>query len=346
MTEIRDLRADDLPAVGALLDRLLPGWGGDRGLLAATMWDHPWADPEVGSLVATDADDGVIGFIGVQARRLRHGDRILRGACCSHLVVDPQRTTGPAGALLMGRLLAGPQDLTWSDSANEITVRIWRTFGGELDHVRACDWMLVQRPLGWAGTLAWSLLRHQRIGRQRVPVGVLPMGMFRRGAEAPPDDLVAADASPAEVVEQLSAWTPRTLLRMDYDEAHLEHLLDLVRGRLGEPVSRIVRLGGRPVGWYVYVPRRTTASRVLHLAGVDRHLGLVLGELLADARRRGTRVLAGRLEPHLEKPLRERMAAIGLARRPVLHARDPELRAELTTGSALLTRLDSEWFVE
>ncbi len=345
MSEIRHLRADDLAAVGALLDRRLPGWSGDRRFLAATMFDHPWADPEVGSLVAADADDAVIGFIGVQARRLRHGDRVLRGACCSHLVVDPERGAGPAGALLMGRLLAGPQDLTWSDSANEITLRIWRTFGGQLDHVRACDWMLVQRPLGWAGTVAGSLLRHQRIGRQRVPVGALPMRTFRREAEALPAELAGSPAAPGEVVEQLPVWMPRTVLRGDYDEAHLEHLLGLVRGRLGNPVSRIVSLRGRPVGWYVYVPRRAVASRVLHLSGVDRHLDLVLGELLAEARRRGSRVLAGRFEPHLGKPLRERMAAIGLARQPVIHAKDPELRAQLATGSALLTRLDSEWFV-
>ena len=345
MTEIRELRAGDLPAVGDLLDRVLPGWSGDRRFLAATMFDHPWADPEVGSLVATDAADAVIGFIGVQARRLRHGDRRLRGACCSHLVVDKQRNPGPAGALLMGRLLAGPQDLTWSDSANEITVRIWRTFGGDLDHVRACDWMLVVRPLGWAGSLTGSLLRRQHIDRRHAPVGALPAQMFRRAAQELPPDLAAADASPAEVVEQLPGWMPRTVLRGDYDEAHLKHLLGLVRGRLGDPVSRIVSLRGRPVGWYVYVPQRASASRVFHLSGVDRHLDLVLGELLADARRRGSRVLAGRFEPHLGKPLRERMAAIGLARQPVIHAKDPELRAQLATGSALLTRLDSEWFV-
>jgi hypothetical protein len=106
-----------------------------------------------------------------------------------------------------------------------------------------------------------------------------------------------------------------------------------------------VQLNGRPIGWYAYLPRRSSSSRVLHLAGPERHIDAVVGELVDDAYRRGARVLAGRLEPHLDGPLRSRLAAIGLAREPVIHTRDPELKAVLATGSALLTQLDSEWFV-
>ena len=106
-----------------------------------------------------------------------------------------------------------------------------------------------------------------------------------------------------------------------------------------------MRLNGSPIGWYAYLPRRAAASRVLCLAGTERHLDLVLGELVEHARGGGSRVLAGRLEPHLDGPLRRRLAAIGIVRDSVLHAADPELRAALATGSALLTQLDGEWFL-
>jgi hypothetical protein len=58
-------------------------------------------------------------------------------------------------------------------------------------------------------------------------------------------------------------------------------------------------------------------------------------------------LLAGRFEPHLDEPLRRRFAALGLAQRPLAHARDPELRATLSSRTSLITEMDlidSEWW--
>ena len=346
MTEIRPLTDVDLPAVGSLLDRLLPDWGGDREFLAATVLDHPWADPEVTSLVAVAEDGEPVGFIGAQVRRVRFDDRTLTGVCCSHLVVAQDRRVGAAGALLLGRLLSGPQDLTWSDSATETVTRIWRTYGGFFDHTRACDWMLVLRPLGWIGSWAGAALRRQGINRELIPVGAFPFHtVARRGAAAPDSGVTGEDVSPAEIVEHLPALVARTRAWVDYDEQHLTHLFAQIRTQSGELVARMVRQRGRPIGWYAYLPRKATASRVLHICAPERHVEAVLDELISDARARGTRVLSGRLEPHLDGVLQRRLAAIGLSRAPVLHVDDPELRAVLAGADGLLTQLDSEWFV-
>ncbi len=346
MSEIRALSGDDLPAVATLLDSLLPGWGGDRAFLERTVLAHPWADSEIGSLVAIGADGELAGFIGGQVRRLSFEGRQLTGVCCSHLVVAPDSRAGATGALLLGRLLRGPQDLTWSDSASPTVARIWRTYGGQRDHTRSCDWMLVLRPLGWLGSLAGQAIRRRPIGRERVPVGSLPAHSIpRRRPPAADPEVRAQDASPTEIVEHLPGLTRRTRLRVDYDEQHLSHLFAQIRAREGELVCRLVRGRGGPIGWYAYLPRRERASRVLHLYAPEEHLDAVLGELIADARDRGARVLAGRLEPHLDAALQRRIAAIGLARVPVLHGRDPELLATLASGAGLLTQLDSEWFV-
>jgi hypothetical protein len=346
MTQIRALVEDDLSAVGALLDRLLPDWGGDPAFLGATVLAHPWADPELSSLVAVGESGALIGFIGAQARRIRFDGAELRGVCCSHLVVDPEHRGGAAGALLLGRLLSGPQAITWSDSANQTVARMWRTFGGQLDHARACDWMLVLRPLGWIGSWLDSAAHRRRIDREVIPVGAFPFHtVARRDAQALEPGVTGEDVGSDQILEHLPALVSRTRLRVDYDEAHLEHLFALIRSRAGELVCRLVRRADRPIGWYAYLPRRSTASRVLHVCAPERQIDAVLGELVDHARNRDSRVLAGRLEPHLDGALRRRLAAVGLAREPVLHAKDPELRAVLSTGSALLTQLDSEWFV-
>jgi hypothetical protein len=343
---IRPVTEADLPAFGRLLDAHLPDWGGDRGFLTATLLDHPWSDPTVGSLVAVDAEGEPVGFIGAQVRRVRFEGRSLTGVCCSHLVVAQDRSPGPVGALLLGRLVSGPQDLTWSDSATETVTRIWRMYGGFFDHTRACDWMLVLRPLGWLRSWARAAVRRDRYDRELIPVGAFPFHTVARREKGSPDGNVKGeDVSPAQIVEHLPAILRDVRVRVDYDEPHLTHLFAQIRAKRGELVTRMVRIGGRPVGWYAYLPRRTTASRVLSIATTERHSDAVLAELISDARGRGARVLAGRLEPHLDMALQRRLAAIGLSRAPVLHAKDPDLRAALAGADGLLTQLDSEWFV-
>ena len=71
----------------------------------------------------------------------------------------------------------------------------------------------------------------------------------------------------------------------------------------------------------------------------------MVGELASTPGRSGSGALAGRLEPHLEGPLRRRLAVIGFARQPVIHVHDPEVHALLSTSSSLLTHLDGEWYV-
>jgi hypothetical protein len=345
MTEIRPLRADDLPEVVKLIDAQLPDWGGDVSFLRDTVLEHPWAD-EASSLVAVDDRGRLTGFIGAQVRRLRFDGQEVLGVCCSHLVVAPERRGGAAGALLIGQLLGGPQVLTWSDSATKVVAKIWRTYKGELDHTRACDWMLVLRPVGWIGSWARAAIKRDGLDRSVVPVGAFPFHTIARPeAMTAPAGVYGEDASVAEIVEKLPKLTARTRLRVDYDQSHLEHLFGVIRSRGGELICRLVRHGDRPIGWYAYLSRREAASRVLHVCAPERHVDAVLGELIGDARRRGGRVLAGRLEPHLDQALQRRLPAIGLARSPVIHARDPAVRAAVASDGALLTQLDSEWFV-
>ncbi|MBX5468717.1 MAG: hypothetical protein IRZ21_02325 [Thermoleophilaceae bacterium] len=350
MPTIRPAERADLPAIASLMERHLlrrPLPGGDtQRFLRATLFDGPWADEELPSLVATDGEGRVVGFIASQPRSFSIDGRAARAVCCSHLVVEPESRSSGAGIALVRGLLSGPQELTWSDSGVEVVVRLFRLLGGHPDHSRACDWMLVLRPGRWLRRIVSQAMRGRRLRRDLVPVGALPAqaaGRWRR--ERAPAEVTSEEAGAAELVAHLPEVTRGVRLRPDYSEARLEAQLALVRSAGRPVVSRLVRVGDKVAGWYVYELATDRASRVLQVATRENGADAVLESLVRDAAERGAPALAGRLEPGLELALQRRFATLGIVRRPIVHSRDPEVRAAIASGSALLTRLDGEWWV-
>jgi hypothetical protein len=327
--------------------RNLPEPFHERSFLAATLVDAPWRDPEIDSLVAED-DGEIVGFIAAQTRRLRFEDRSIRAVCCSHLVVDKQARTSAAGVLLLKRLLGGPQELTFSDTATDVVLRVWRALGGESDHTRSLDWMLVLHPARWAGSVALAVARRQPLWREFLPVMALPAQaagprLLARAFPETDPDVQSKDADASTVAAALPEVTRGLRLYADHDEAYLSHVFGwLWREGL---VVRLVSRGERPIGWYAYVLREGRASRVLHLAALERDVDAVVGDMVNHASDSGSAVLVGRCEPHLADPLRQRAATLGFARLPLISTRAPGLRATLASRSSLLTQLDGEWFL-
>ena len=339
-----------MAAVAGLMRANIRGWTHDEGFLRGTLIEYPWADPALSSLVATSPDGEILGFVGAQVREMALDGAPVRGVCVSHLVVVPDGRAGAAGALLLGRLLSGAQDVSWSDSANEVVARMWRTFGGHLDHARLLDWMLVLRPGRWFGGVLAKGVRGRSLGRSDVPVGALPLHaagprLAPRAFPVPDPDIRGEDAGAAAIVEHLPEMMRGVELRVDYGESHLEHLFAQVEAASGPLVHRLVRRRDRPIGWYAYLRPKAGVSRVLHVAVAQRHADAVVAELVEHAKASGSTALTGRMEPHLESPLRSRLAVLGFARRPMIHTHRPEIRLALASSASLLTQLESEWYV-
>jgi GNAT superfamily N-acetyltransferase len=351
MAEIRPFERADLSAVSSLVRGTLPESMADEeipGFLAATLLDDPWTDVELPSLVAT-VDGQIVGFIGSHVRRFRLDDREVRAVCPSHLTVAPDHRGGAAGALLLRRLLTAGQQFTYSETVDDVVARIWRVFGGHLDAARACDWMIVLRPVRWLGTVAGAGIRRRHLGREQVPVGAVPFQaagrrLMRRAFPEPDADVDGHEVDSATIVEHLPEIARGVRLRVDYDEAFLDHTFGLVESQFGNLVRRMVRREGRPIGWYAYVADLDGVSRVLELSSTEREADAVLGELMDHARRSGSPVISGRLEPHLLAALRRRLAVLGFARQPVIHSHDPELAGLLATSDSISARLSAEWF--
>jgi hypothetical protein len=86
-------------------------------------------------------------------------------------------------------------------------------------------------------------------------------------------------------------------------------------------------------------------DRLLQLAAADRDAGLVLEQLAHRARAEGAAGLYGRIEPRLFAPLSERPCLIRFAPGWMLvHSRREEVVSAIVSGSALLTRMEGEWW--
>jgi hypothetical protein len=347
MPEIRPATHADLPAVVGLLLERMPDWRGSEEMLAGTMLDHPWADEEITPLVSVNESGRIQGFIGAQVRRLLFEGRPIRGAVATQLAVSEE--AGHAGVQLIRRVLTGPQELTWSDSATDGVVRIWRAFGGSPDLVRACDWLLVLRPLRWVrDTVAAALGRS--LSREEVPVGGFPFQaagprIARRAFPELDPEILGVDADTATLIDHIPELAGGLKLRVDHDQAYLDHTFAMLERFAGPTVRRLVKRGDRAIGWYAYRPGGRGASHVLHLMAAQGEAEAVLGELLAHARSSGSAAVAGRAEPHLVEALGRRFAILGYTRQPVIHTKDPELARLMTSEASLLTRLDGEVFM-
>lgn len=207
--------------------------------------------------------------------------------------------------------------------------------------------MIMLRPIKWVRNILAARARRERIGRSIVPVGALPAEAAGRwfkvqddGAAA--DTLISAEATPAEIVRELPAVPRGVRVGVAWDEPALTQTVSQIRGVHEGLSCRIVRIGDRSIGWYAYIARPGGVSRLLHLAAPNRGVDLVLRNLVSQAREIGSVALAGRAEPHLQRPLRDRRAVLQFAWQPVVKAPDPKIEAILAKSTSLLTRLDGE----
>jgi hypothetical protein len=352
MSRIRPLERRDLPAVADLYELVIrsgvaeapPGLAAYFGRLTC---DAPSSDPELPSLVYDEPGPGIVGFLASYPRPMvngDHGGRPLRLACSGQLVAHPDFRSRGVGALLLRRYLAGPQDLTITDGATGEVRAIWERMGG-VTHATAS--------LGWTRSFAPVRQAAGRVaghwGRQRVPGNVVLRTLDRvlgRRSQPPPPEATSEPLPTATLLEGLAAL-PRTFaVRPAYDEALLTWLFDEMAAvdARGPLVRRAVRRpDGALAGWYVaYVPPGDVAQ-VVQVAGT--HPDLVLDELFHHLAAQGAAGVQGRVDPFLYPHLRQRRCRFQPTAWALLHARDPGLVAAVTTGRALLTRLEGEWWM-
>ena len=356
---IRPLAREDLEQVARLYEVVARSGStvAPPGLAAhfeETLLDHPWADPEIPSLVHDDGEGRVLGFLASHVRRMELGGETVRVGCSGHVVTEPAARSRAVGLFLMRHYVEGPQDLTFTDTAGEPVRRMWESLGGETSQLNCLGWVRVFRPAAFAADLASRRRAPGMLERATRPlqmaVDAAGAGIARVGLQPPAPACSTEPLTPASVAEHLSAVTRSFDVRPAYeDERFVTWLLGevaAVRSR-GRVTQQLVRGGdGRVRGWYVfYLPGEGTAQ-VLQVACSERDAGDVLDALLRDAFSQGACAVQGRLEGHLSRALSDRRCLLHRAGYlALIHSRDPALLHAIQGGHALLTRLEGEWWM-
>jgi hypothetical protein len=359
MSEMRPMRREDLSQVAELyrlVDKSdwrvppaeLPEW------LDRTLFGHPWVDPEIPSLVHVGGSGEIVGFVGSHVRRMRFDGLPIRMAAAGPLIAHPKVRGNAVGARLLRQFFLGPQELTITDGASDEIRQIFELLGGQMMHPSGVAWARVFRPWSYLGNRAMHAnpqVRHRvkPWARRLLPLLDNPSEHLG-GYFSPPAASGISDEplTPELLLEHLPAATRSLRLTPDYDEAMLGWLFaELHRNRTwGVPELRLVRNArGRVLGWFIYYVLAGEGCRVIQLAAHERDEGAVLDSLFAHAVARGGAAVQGRVEPRLLPHLAARGAVFRFSPRSLIFSKDSDLLGAVTSGHALLTRLEGEWWM-
>jgi hypothetical protein len=356
MSGIRPCTRDDLPRVAVLYEQVMRSGGSTPppGLVPffqRTLFDHPWADPEIPSLVY-EHEGEIAAFLASHVRRLIFEGSRIRLACSGQFVSSPTLQKRGGGALLLRRYLSGPQDLTITDGPSAAVSRMWERLKGQTVWLNSLSWTRIFRP--WAA--GSRLLGLDRNAGWRVagallgrPADALLERAARRRLGVPEPDTRSEPLTADRFLDLYPALVRGLSLYADYDAAFVDWLfaeLAAVASR-GPLVKELVMAAdGRPLGWYIaYLPPGAIAQ-VVQVAAAPDDAAAVLGHLLHHAD--GARVAAvqGRLEPHLlNAVLGFRCRLRGAHPALIYTSSQPRAVSAVFEGRALLSRLEGEWWM-
>ncbi len=364
MSPIRPVTRDDIPGVCRLYESVFRSGTHDPpaqllDYFERMFFDCPWADADIPPLVYEDPDGEIVGFIGSQVRRLRMDGRPIRLASIGPLAAAPKARG--VGALLSRRYLAGPQDITITDSATYEVLRMQMGLGGQALAHASIGWTKVFRP--GAATAYWVSHRDRwpALGRAirfvapaldaaaRTLDASAPGRLRHRARLVPPRP--EAEATPLTIdalLEQLGNAARTFRLYPDYDAAYLQWLFAALEevDFHGAPVRHLIHdRNGRVAGWYVYFLARDGVAQVMQVAAPNGHADLVLDHLFWHAANEGAAAVQGRVEPALLGPLRRHWCLLSRAQLALVHTDDQVLLGLLGSPTSLLTRLEGEWWM-
>jgi hypothetical protein len=346
---IRPCERSDFPQVSKLYHQTFkPDQSFDNGwsdYFQHAFLDNPWVDRRFPSLVF-EQDGAVVGFLGVVPRpMLFHGRPITVAVSCALMVqTDNSGKRNPLiGISLMKRFLSGEQNLSVTDTANDITRRLWTSLGGAIAYPYSYAWMRPIRPLK---TCLDIMVDSPLLKGLATPAVRLGDSLLSRlpGFKPAVSSSVAKDIDAAELIE-LTNSLPDYAIKPDYDVNSLEWLIMMAEQSETEGVlvRRKVESGaGRALGCYVYYRNRSGIGRVLQLSAYPQSMDAVLDCLIHEASEQGLAALRGRTDSSQVYLMHKRRCVFQGHSWFLVHSSNQELISAFQNADALFSGFDGE----
>lgn len=354
--EVRPFTIDDVPPVADLFMKVfrkssLPAPDSLKSSLIDVYLRNPWAGIDHPSFVYGDAEKRIRGFIGAIPLPMTVGKRKFIASVAGNHMVDPDLKDPFAGVLLLRKLLASNSLLTISDSANEISRKLWTKLGAHALTLQSMRWLRILQPSQYMlSTIpkenkisAWKSLLRPLCGAADLLASRLVMSLPNsdrafRGSELDVQTLLRTFP---EVVGR------RTLLP-DYTKEGLTWLLEMAAGKeqYGALHKTVVKdAAGGVVGWYMYYANPGDVAQVLQFAAKKNLESVVLNHLFEQAKAKRCVAVMGAIETSAVKEFSENQCLFFLrGNYTVAYSHDPEITAALLRGDAFISRLEGEWW--
>jgi Acetyltransferase (GNAT) domain len=313
-------------------------------------FSNPWTSTDMPTLVYLEKGE-VVGTIGVVPRPMEFRGRPIILASMSIYMVHPEHRRGPAAIQLLGRMLKGPQDMSWTDGASGAVSVFWGALGGHTAPLYAFNWIRVLRPFG---TARMGLERIGKVGRllhapsklltgpsdfllSKLP---LPGGALR----APSSPYHAKPVSAEELLKCIQAIGWREPLKPSYSLPSFPWLMNHIAE--SDPANfrmlTVTDQAGAECGWLIYQVNTGGASWVFQIGARKRtDFPNVLAALFKDAWEQGAVAVKGASIPQYLTELTEQKCIFRHPHnRVVFHAKDPGIVQAMRMGDAAITKLD------
>lgn len=359
MPGLRPFAESDIAPVADLIWKVLHGHQGAapsslRVHLQDLFFQNPWLDEGIVSRVFENSEGKLVGFFGAVPRRMSVQGKPIRLAFGSNFVVDPESRTTMMAIQLVKAFMKGSQDVSITDSANDMSRQLLRSLGFQVVPIYSLQWARPLRPSRYAVN---ALVRAKKnavvrtVGNIASPFcGIADslaakMGLSPFAHSAP--EVADRELDTATLLTCLETIPSKQWLLPEYDQNALNWIFDFIAKRkvFGELRKAAVHnKEGKLVGWYIYSLNPGGVGEVLQIGAESPAVGTVLDHLFYDAWKRGLIGIHGRMEPQFMQDLTSkgcfffRHGSWTLA-----HSAKPELLAPFHSGSAFFSRLDGEW---
>ncbi|WP_092996710.1 GNAT family N-acetyltransferase [Rhizobium sp. NFR07] len=351
---VRDLEPEDLPSVVHLFQKTFrrsePARPSMIRYFREIFFDHPWYDEEIRSKVFVNSDGEIEGFIGVFPSRLELDGRPIRAAFAGSMMVDRPEQNPLAGARLLRSFLAGPQDISLTETANSLALGMWQKLALPLDIAYSLNWIRILRPAGTAIQVAERGLKAARLMRPLASLtdGIVEragMKTFRAPAASGPGRVNFWDASRDDFAEAVLKLSDRFPLRPQWDRTTLDWFMDQAQAKrqFGDPCWRIAESrSGELVGCYAYYGRAGGIGWLLQALCTPNVAGEMVEDLFSHADAAGCVAIRGAGHPWLTPELISRKTLFYGRAFFVAHAKDKTLLEPIKAGQGLISGLAGE----